>query len=58
MLGNIFSVEFSMSKSKVYVTRQLFPEAMEVLEHHADVEVFEGVDNAIPRDLLFSKVED
>jgi len=58
MLGNIFSVESSMSKSKVYVTRQLFPEAMEVLEHHADVEVFEGVDNAIPRDLLFSKVED
>ena len=57
MLGNIFSVESSM-KSKVYVTRQLFPEAMEVLERHADVEVFEGVDNAIPRDLLFSKVED
>ena len=57
MLGNIFSVESSM-KSKVYVTRQLFPEAVELLERHADVEVFEGVDNAIPRDLLFSKVED
>lgn len=47
-----------MVKPKVYVTRQLFPEAMEILEHHADVEVFEGVDNSIPRALLLSKVRD
>jgi glyoxylate reductase len=47
-----------MSSLKVYVTRQLFPEAIEILERHADVEVFEGVDDAIPRDLLLSKVED
>jgi len=46
-----------MSRSKVYVTRQLFPEAIELLERHAEVEVFDGVDNAIPRDLLLSKVE-
>jgi glyoxylate reductase len=45
-----------LSKPKVYVTRQLFDEAIEVLERHADVEVFEGVDNAIPRELLLSKV--
>jgi glyoxylate reductase len=47
-----------MSSLKVYVTRQLFPEAIEILERHADVEVFEGVDDAIPRDLLLSKVGD
>lgn len=47
-----------MSSLKVYVTRQLFPEAIEILERHADVEVFEGVDDAIPRDLLLSKVDD
>lgn len=45
-----------MSKSKVYVTRQLFPEAMEILERHADVEVFEGIDEAIPRELLLTRV--
>ena len=47
-----------MSSLKVYVTRQLFPEAIEILERHADVEVFDGVDDAIPRDLLLSKVKD
>lgn len=47
-----------MGKPNVYVTRQLFPEAMEILEAVARVEVFEGVDNAIPRDLLLEKVKD
>ena len=47
-----------MGKPNVYVTRQLFPEAMEILEAVASVEVFEGVDNAIPRDLLLEKVKD
>ncbi len=45
-----------MPKSKVYVTRQLFDEAIEILERQAVVEIFEGVDNAIPRGLLLSKV--
>jgi glyoxylate reductase len=45
-----------LGKPKVYVTRQLFEEAMEILKRHAEVEVFEGVDNAIPRKLLLSKV--
>jgi len=34
-----------MVKPKVYVTRQLFDEAIEILEEHADVEVYEGVDD-------------
>jgi glyoxylate reductase len=45
-------------KPKVYVTRQLFPEAMEILETVAEVEAFDGIDNAIPRDLLLEKVKD
>ncbi|MGD2142820.1 MAG: D-glycerate dehydrogenase [Candidatus Bathyarchaeota archaeon] len=45
-----------MNKPEVYVTRQLFPEAMEILERNANVEVFKGVDEAIPRDLLLTKV--
>jgi glyoxylate reductase len=47
-----------MGKPRVYVTRQLFDEAIDVLKRHAEVDVFEGVDEAIPRDLLLSKVED
>jgi len=45
-------------KPRVYVTRQLFPQAMDILEAVAAVEVFDGVDNAIPRDLLIEKVKD
>ena len=47
-----------MDKPNVYLTRQLFPEAMQILEAVARVEVFEGVDDAIPRDLLLEKVRD
>jgi len=47
-----------LSKPKVYVTRQLFDDAIAILERHTVVEVFEGVDNAIPRELLLSKVRD
>jgi len=47
-----------MVKPKVYVTRQLFPEAIQILEAAANVEVFDGVDDAIPRDLLLEKVKD
>jgi glyoxylate reductase len=46
-----------MLKPKVYVTRQLFPEAIKIIEDVADVEVFEGEDNAIPRKLLLEKVK-
>jgi len=47
-----------MVKPKIYVTRQLFDEAIEILEEHAEVEVYEGVDDAIPRELLMEKVAD
>ena len=46
-----------MGQPKVYVTRQLFDEAIDILKEHAEVEVFEGVDDAIPRELLLSKVK-
>jgi len=46
-----------LDKPRVYVTRQLFPEAIDILEAVADVEVFDGDDNAIPRDLLLEKVK-
>lgn len=46
-----------MQKPKVYVTRQLFPEAIEILEKVAQVEVFEGEDDPVPRDLLIKKVK-
>lgn len=45
-----------MSKPKVYVTRQLFDEAMDVLRRYAEVEVFDGIDNPAPRDTILSKV--
>ena len=42
----------------MYVTRQLFKEAIDILEKNADVEVFEGNDDPIPRKLLLEKVKD
>jgi len=45
-----------LSKPKVYVTRQLFDEAMDVLRRYAEVEVFDGIDNPAPRDTILSKV--
>lgn len=46
-----------MPKPKVYITRQLFPEAIKILEKVAQVDVFEGEDDPAPRDLLLKKVE-
>lgn len=45
-----------LAKPKVYVTRQLFPEAIKIINKVADVEVFEGENNPVPRDLLLKKV--
>jgi glyoxylate reductase len=45
-------------KPKVYVTRKLFPEAIEILEKVAQVEMFEGEEDPVPRDLLLEKVRD
>jgi glyoxylate reductase len=47
-----------MDKPKVYVTRQLFDEAIEILRQHAEVEVFEGVDEPAPRSTILSKVRE
>lgn len=47
-----------MPKPKVYVTRKFFDEAIELLKSVADVEVFQGEDDPIPRDLLMEKVKD
>jgi glyoxylate reductase len=46
-----------LPKPKVYITRQLFPEAIKILEKVAQVDVFEGEDDPVPRDLLLKKVE-
>ncbi|MFH2112442.1 MAG: D-glycerate dehydrogenase [Candidatus Bathyarchaeota archaeon] len=47
-----------MAKPKVYVTRKLFPEAIKILEKVALVEVFEGEEDPVPRELLLEKVKD
>lgn len=47
-----------MSKPKVYVTRQLFDEALEILRRHAEVEVFGGVDDPAPRETILSNIRD
>lgn len=47
-----------MTKPRVYVTRQLFKPAMDILEKDCIVEVFNGEDNPIPRPLLLEKVRE
>jgi glyoxylate reductase len=42
---------------KVLVTRKFFDEAIDIIEEVADVEIFEGENDPIPRDLLLEKVE-
>lgn len=46
-----------LKKPKVYVTRQLFEKAVDLLKKHADIEVFEGEDNPVPREVLLKKVK-
>ena len=46
-----------MAKPRVYITRQLFKEALEILDENVDYEVFEGDENSIPRSLLLQKVK-
>lgn len=47
-----------MTKPNVYVTRQLFKPAINIIEKHCTVEIFDGEDNPIPRTLLLEKVKD
>ena len=44
-----------LAKPKIYVTRQLFLEAIKILEEVAEVEIFEGEYNPIPRETLLKK---
>ena len=46
-----------MSKPKVYVTRKIYDEGLNLLREHVDIEVYEG-NSSIPRDLLLEKVAD
>lgn len=48
----------NLVKPKVYVTRQFFDEALDVIRKVAEVEIFSGENDPIPRDLLLSKVRD
>jgi hypothetical protein len=45
-----------LPKPKVYITRQLFPEAIKIIEKVAKVDIFEGEDDPVPRDLLLTKL--
>jgi len=47
-----------MSKPKVYVTRKFFDEAIDLIKSEADVEIFEGENDPIPRKLLKEKIAD
>lgn len=45
-----------LAKPKIYVTRHLFPKAIKIVEEVADVEIFEGENDPIPRDLLLKRL--
>ncbi len=47
-----------MPKPKVYVTRKFFDEAIDLIKSVADVEIFEGENDPIPRELLKEKIAD
>jgi glyoxylate reductase len=47
-----------LEKPKVYVIRQFFDEALNIINKVASVEVFEGENDPVPRELLLSKVRD
>jgi glyoxylate reductase len=47
-----------LKKPKVYVTRQLFKSAIDFLEKYCSLEVFEGDDDPVPREILLKKIKD
>ncbi len=47
-----------MKKHKVYVTRRLFKPAIDLLKKISSVEVFNGDDDPVPREVLLRKVGD
>jgi glyoxylate reductase len=46
----------ALTKPKVYVTRQLFKPAIDLLKKSSSVEIFEGDDDPVPREVLMRKV--
>jgi glyoxylate reductase len=48
----------AVTKPKVYVTRQLFKPAIDLLKKKSSVEIFKGEDDPIPREVLLKKVDD
>jgi glyoxylate reductase len=47
-----------VEKPKIYVTRQIFPETIKIIEEVTELEIFEGENNPIPRDLLLKKARE
>ena len=47
-----------LKKPKVYVTRQLFEKAVDLLKKHTDIEIFQEEDNPVPREILLEKVKE
>jgi glyoxylate reductase len=45
-----------LTKPKVYITRQFFKPAIDLLKKNSSVEVFEGNDEPVPREILLRKV--
>jgi glyoxylate reductase len=46
----------AFTKPKVYITKQLFKPAIDLLKKSSSVEVFEGDDDPVPREILLKKV--
>jgi glyoxylate reductase len=46
-----------LAKPKILVTRQLFPQAMEILYEKCDIDLFDKEDDPIPRELLLEKIQ-
>lgn len=47
-----------MPKPKVYITRKFFDEAIDLIKSVADVEIFDGENDPIPREVLKEKIVD
>jgi glyoxylate reductase len=48
----------ALTESKVYVTRQFFKPVIDLLKKSSSVEVFEGDDDPVPREVLLRKIGD
>jgi glyoxylate reductase len=53
----VINNRIALKKPKVYVTRQLFKSSIDLLEKHCSVEVYDGDDNPVPREVLLKKIK-